>query len=229
MFLECPRKYHAKYIGRALPFEESPALVRGGKIHGLMEEEVRGNAPGWPESELPVREWACGVLRALRLKELKGRGWEVTPELECAASRTGGPSDWNGKDAFVRSRIDLCMASPDRGRVTVIDWKTGKTDGDALQLQMNVLSLARLRRPGQIYTLMFINLDKRRIETAEYGPPDVAFPVEPTPEAKAMAARSPFRKAWEGLIACIEAHRSGEFPRNEGPGCRWCGIAGSCV
>jgi RecB family exonuclease len=229
LFADCPWQYMGRYIRRWYTFEDNEYTRRGTEIHGYMEEMVRSGEAKWPAREAPVMEYGISVLDTLCLPELRDRGWTVTPELEAAASWDGKPTDWNARDAFVRSRIDLCMASPDGRKIIIVDWKTGKTPADKLQLQMNALTLAQFRDPARSYRLLFVYLDLRKMVSLECPAPDVRYPMVPTVMDYNRAARSPFRRTWETLLDCIAAHRDNRFEKRRGAGCRWCKIKARCV
>jgi RecB family exonuclease len=229
LFTDCPWRYRGRYIENWYRFTGNEYTRRGTEIHGLMEEAARGREVRWPAREEQAREFGMRTLDALDLPGLRSLGWTVAPELEAAADGEGRPSDWNDRRTFVRSRIDLCMSSPDGKRIVIVDWKTGKTPADDLQLQMNALTLARFSDPGRSFTLLFVYLDQKKVVRGRCGAPDLRWPVDWSPESRELAARSTVRRVWEALIDCAEAHGTGNFEKRRGSACRWCEIKSRCV
>jgi RecB family exonuclease len=227
LYAECPWRYMGRYLEGWYRFEGNEYTRRGTEIHALMEDEAHGRKAYWPPREAEARDFGLEVLRSLDLPGLRKRGWKVTPELETAVDGAGEPVPWNDRGAFLRCRIDLCLRSPDGTRTVIVDWKTGKTPGDAMQLHMNALTLPGA--PGGRFTLLFAYLDGRKIERMQCGVPDLKFPVDVTEETRALAGRSPMRRVWESLMDCMDSHRTGVFPKKrDGDGCRWCEIKARC-
>ena len=110
-WLTCPRQYEAKYITREWPpFHDTPATLRGKKIHQALERAVRG------EDEPDKHVWTPeGLLPALR---------RAGAEAEYKYERTIDGVTWV-------AYADVRLAGPHS--TTLVDWKTGQFRPDELQ------------------------------------------------------------------------------------------------
>jgi hypothetical protein len=109
----CPQKFAYQFIEK-LPQPGSPAMDRGGKIHGGIEAYMNGWQPELPPEAQAWKE-AFDALKGMDFKGEESWGfdknWNKLP-------------NWFGKDCWLRAKSDGHYV--DKGVLTVLDWKTGK-------------------------------------------------------------------------------------------------------
>lgn len=112
-FRECPQKFAFQFIQK-LPQPGSPAMERGSKIH----EGIEAYMNGWSkEPPLEAKNWKA-AFDALKLEDFKAeQAWGFDKNWTKLA-------DWFGKDCWLRAKSDGHYLKD--GKLTVIDWKTGK-------------------------------------------------------------------------------------------------------
>jgi hypothetical protein len=213
MFVGCPRRYKAKYVTKEIKFVTSPALERGSKIHTLMERHCRGHDPvGWPLEESECEASAKKFLETLAPAEKRASGWLVGVERELAIDDNFQAVGFWDPNAILRCKVDLMMIPPDKSKVLLVDWKTGKTPGSFQQLIINALCLVPEYGYTRNYVGAFVYLDKGDLELRDIDLKDRTH-----------------RDKVLGLLKIIkEAGESDDFPAVEGDGCRWCEIKEKC-
>jgi RecB family exonuclease len=212
-FIDCPRLYKAKYLDDQIPYEQSPAARRGDELHRRMEAAVLAlpELPDWPDEPTAAAN-AAKFIDALDMANLKAKNWRMMTELELAVDKSGAKADYRSPDAWLRGRVDLVLAAPDKSKVLVMDWKSGRTPGDPLQL---IVSSALLVPYFGVrdYLGLFGYLDGGTMDM---------YTINLKSEATRLQAFGPaaeLEKAWE----------SGPWPtRRGGPGCRWCAVKALC-
>ena len=217
-FRDCPRQYRANYVDKDLPYERSPAAERGERIHAGMERMIWDPDYAIPD-EPAVTANAKRLLKALhldrfeRLERFLERGWQISVENELAITREFEAVDYHDKRAWLRGRLDLVMAPPQDGvkPVLMIDWKTGKTPGDILQLCVAAALLIPRYGTGK-YTGIFAYLDQDRFDRHDLeGSGDhIAYVTE----AMNMVEYCWTNDFWPAKVG--------------GSGCRWCRMTERC-
>jgi hypothetical protein len=196
-------------------------MERGSAIHACMEAEVLGRPAAWPTGEEKVRDYGRSVLKDVLLLDRIAAPysrWQVVTEASVAVDRAGDVTDWFSPTGYVRSRVDLVIMPPGGiGQGIIVDWKTGKSPGEAQQLLINTVCMAAnfgLRR----YDAYFIYLDMQRMEAYSFDA-DADLPRSKNPELEKLRYE---------LNLLEHSHAIGSFPARRGPGCRWCQIAAAC-
>ena len=212
-FRDCPRQYRAKYVDRDLPYEQSPAAERGDRIHAGMEAMVCGAQDHIPDEPV-VTANAKRFLDVLRIDRLVDRGWRIFTEDQVAITENFEKLDYHDKRAWLRGRLDLVLIPPDPERMStvVVDWKTGKTPGDRLQLEVATALLLPYCGKGR-YLGVFAYLDQGRMERFEFdGGGDFIAPIG--------LAMHLLKYSWA----------NNHWPAEPGgPGCRWCRMTERCL
>jgi hypothetical protein len=233
--MECPRKYKAQYIEKIYKFEGNVHTRRGVLIHDLMFREINrlinGGPPVvWPENEKRVEVFAKEVIEALDFKYFLSEGWYVSPEKELAVDREGRKVGWYDNDAYIRSRLDLLVVSPDLKKYLIVDWKTGKTPGFDLQLPLNILSLPEGdRRHDKRYDGAFVYLDLRKVDIrSDFG--FMSLDIYPFDRRKSAGGGDTAESAADYVLDLEEAWRDDDFRTSPGSYCRWCEVKslGAC-
>jgi RecB family exonuclease len=211
-FVDCPFKYKAKYIDKSFVTVSNRYLERGNMVHGKMDGLLKGNQVGFPVTEAEVKRNAEEALETLKPFDKRAAGWRVESELELAVDsgfeRVGY---WDPK-AWLRCKVDLLMASPDGGRIVLVDWKTGKTPGLPEQLIINAMCLTPDYGWLARYFGTFVYLDHGKCDFVNLN----------------LSSKKLLNLIFKPMEALEKAYASGNFPPNPGWGCRWCEIEGTC-
>lgn len=127
----CPYAARLKHIDRVPeppPAPDSP-LLRGTLFHESIESHLKTGAPLIPE----LASWKS------RLDEI-----QATPGIQVIEDEWGFDLDWNPVDwrgATCRMKLDLAFIGDETARI--IDWKTGKAQGNEIKHSMQ----------GQLYAI----------------------------------------------------------------------------
>lgn len=123
-FEACPLQFYHKNILKSVPFEQSPQMLRGERLHGHMENALKS---GLVHDE--VRNMASTIER------LRGVSWDdCLIEVEVAYNIDKRPVSWFGKDVWVRIKQDFLGRKGDTA--VSLDWKTGRNYGYTDQLKL---------------------------------------------------------------------------------------------
>ncbi len=117
----CPRSARYAYIDK-LPEPKAEAMERGSRIHKLAEDYVRKGG------RLPKE------LKQFKDEFSQLRQWEAETEAQWAFDQNWAPTDWFGKDTWVRIMVDATHFEYDddgnADTLVIIDHKTGKKKAD---------------------------------------------------------------------------------------------------
>jgi hypothetical protein len=215
-FQDCPEKYRAQYVARLFKPKEGPAMARGSAIHKAMEYELKGLANCWPKGEATAYENTRAIVQDIA--DLKAEGWTVETELSLATDGRGQSVDFFNNAGYARCKVDALLISPRQEVLTVLDWKTGKTPGNADQLAINALCLAPRFGLGT-YQVAFVYVDLGRTDWDTVRV-DVGAPMDLTPgEIAASSIGQTIMAIRDARLACA----SGKFvPTPSSQACRWC-------
>ena len=201
----CPKRFYWSVV-RPLPRFRGAGARIGTEIHAWIERRAAGQGMLLEADEpidLTYEELAGDPRRIERLRQafLDSSYADRTPLFAERAFllRVG---------AFgVGGRIDAIYGEPD-GAWDIVDWKTGRSVADPLQLELYGLACTEIwgRRPEDL-TLTYCYLDRDEIVSVPMG--------DPAEVRERVAAQ----------IAGIEA---GEFAPTPGPFCGYCDFKGFC-
>jgi CRISPR/Cas system-associated exonuclease Cas4 (RecB family) len=188
--------------------------MRGKDLHERMRSLLEGG--GFPAhgGELAAKAAAERFVKDLLMEDLKKRGWTMLVEAEFGLTRDLRPTGFESLDSWVRGRLDLVMVPPEdspKEPLVVVDWKTGRTPGSRLQLQVAAALLYPDHKKRKM-TGLFGYLDQGRMARHAVSMP---AGVEAT-----RAAMAEVEASWKG----------NDWPRRRGgPACRWCALSsGGC-
>lgn len=199
MWSQCPRRYKYKFIDK-LPEEKSDAMLAGIDVHERLANVLMGQ-PAKPLNV--VHKKTRDMVDALR--KLKEEGAMLTVEQQWAFRKDWSPAQWFGKDAWVRSILDVAVNYMD-GTMEVIDWKYGKIGSGSYTDQMEIFAISAFSRfPGirAIYT---------RIHSAKTG--DEKFGEFGDYETALL------KEKWHANA--IDVLSDEEFVPRPSDKCRWC-------
>jgi RecB family exonuclease len=221
LFQTCPKQYKARYIDKTIKASSSPAMERGSAIHACMEAEVLGRPAAWPPGEEKVRDYGRSVLKDVLLLDQVNAPrsrWQVATEFSLAMDRAGDSTEWFSPSGYLRSRTDLVIIPPAGIKLGIIvDWKTGRSPGEAQQLLINAVCMTANYGPRR-YECCFVYLDQRRVETFSFDI-DADLPQSKNPEMEKLRYE---------LNLLEHSHMIDSFPARRGPACRWCQLAAAC-
>jgi len=127
MFENCPKRFLHQRIERSVRDTMGAEAAEGNRIHKAFEDRLK------PAKEPLPRDLEGFEAMCVSLEQSVGNG-QLLIEKELTLTANLTPTSWWGKDAWLRSKLDvLVIKGPD---ATVIDWKTGKRRVDQFQLDL---------------------------------------------------------------------------------------------
>lgn len=141
-FEQCPLYFKEKYITKSFK-EDSEAMSSGLEQHKQIEAHIR-NGAALPKHLEHLAPLIANIRRA--------HEW-VEPEQELAVDAKWAPVGWRDWDnVYIRAKLDLAAGRKD-GRLTIIDWKTGKVGEGRDQMRLAAV-------------MAFAHYDAERIDAA---------------------------------------------------------------
>lgn len=111
-FDTCPHRCYRQYIKRDIPYVATPEMEWGNTVHSAMEYRIGGKP--LPEN---MRQWE--PLAAVFARP------GARAEMKTGVTREGKPTDFFGKDVFLRGKIDVTLIQGTSAFLP--DWKTGSS------------------------------------------------------------------------------------------------------
>lgn len=170
----CPHRLYLKAVQRAPQpeFDDKHPIVRGRKIHEMLEKYIVGEAdvlPKLSEKHQELVDW-------LHAEYKKGN---VIVEEQWGATDAWMPTDYFGEDVWLRVLLDAAWIVNDQA--IVVDWKTGKKMGNEVKYtQQGQLYAAAvfMRYPEvQIIDTKFEFVDENRTMEKTYRRGDKIFRI----------------------------------------------------
>lgn len=131
MFENCPYQYYHVRIIKSVVNKGGEATVWGERVHKHLEDRLKTGVALPPETA--HNEPICQAI-----EKLKGTG-ELFVEQEATLNKQLQPTEWWGKDAWLRSKLDILVIKGPWA--AVLDWKTGKRRPDFSQLELFALQV----------------------------------------------------------------------------------------
>jgi hypothetical protein len=190
----CLYKCFRQYIKRDLPFDKTPEIEWGNKVHTAMEHRLGGKP--LPQD---MQHWEPLVVAYVE------RGAHA--EKKMGITREGKPTGFFDKDVWLRCKIDATMAV--QQAAFVADWKTGGSKyEDPFELEIQALTLkAAIPSLGRIAG-HFVWLKENRVGEIH----------DLSDFASTWAS---INNKVEVIEDCM---KSGEWPKMKNPLCGWCGV-----
>jgi hypothetical protein len=133
----CPHQAFHRYVGKTLPYVESPEMAWGNQVHAAFEHRIKSGAT------LPDTMQAGEVLAGMFHDIAKVVAVRV--ELQLAMTADGKPCDYKDYDrVWFRGKLDCVTRTADSA--WMIDWKTGNVREDPFELECGAL-LLKVNRP----------------------------------------------------------------------------------
>jgi hypothetical protein len=167
MWSMCPLRYKLTHVDKGRPFERSPAMERGDKIHKDIAAHLQP-APESPAPPLPAD--VVGYARQLmgEIRAIPGR----IIEQKWAYDAEWRPVGYFANNTWLRNILDVGLPYDD-GTFETVDWKTGKQyDTNADQMEcFAVTIMGRFHETGarEVKTrLVYIDAETQEVETYHY-------------------------------------------------------------
>lgn len=213
VYEQCPAKAKYQIIDK-LPTSQNDAMARGNNIHKMCEKYVKGQLDALPE-ELQLFDEEFDQL--YNMFHYQQNGVTVRPEEKWAFTKTWVPTDYFGVNTFLRVVVDCAILNEKEGRLTIIDYKTGKIR-DGYDDQLNLYAAAGFAMfPGvsTISTELWY-LDQGEIKGGGEEVDDDGKPIG----LYERDSHDSLVKAWDKRIkSMIVDKRFAPKPSNL---CRWC-------
>lgn len=193
-YTDCPKQFWYKYIENAPPCRPPhPAANRGTEIHNKADKYLSGELKFYP----PELQKVAGHAMKLKSKQAKA-------EQKLAVKEDWSPCDFDDKDAYFRSIIDVLYQE---GRVVHLqDWKTGQVYSDhPVQLEQYTALVASHYPEADRYESRLIYIDQG---------------VVTKPKITEVGNIKGIRIMLAGQIQNAEADEV--YPVRVGSHCKWC-------
>jgi hypothetical protein len=201
-FEACPLQYYHKNVVKSVPFEQSPAQLRGERIHIHMQNAINGGAVH-PE---------VANLSSL-IESVRGVDWtHKSIEREHAYTVDLKPTTWFAKNVWLRIKQDF-MACKDDAAIC-FDWKTGRNRGYSDQLKLYAADAFTRWPEVTTVTTSFVFIDSNQKEKRVYKRSDAEHIWYEFRERVEMIEIATERNEWPAKPTSM--------------GCRYCPVA-SCA
>ena len=190
----CLYKCYRQYIKRDLPFDKTPEIDWGNKVHEAMEYRLGGKP-------LPVEMLHWEPIVAVYAER------KAKPEKKTGITKDCKPTGFFDKDAWLRCKIDVTMLVG--SAVFLADFKTGGSRyEDPFELEIQALTLKAAIPQIEKIAGHFAWLKENRIgETHDLSDFNATW-----------------AKINNKVEVIEDCQASGEWPQTKNPLCGWCGV-----
>lgn len=122
-FENCPKRFYLTRIAKAVSEGTNPAMEEGNRKHKILEDFVKGR--GGLADLQPMEKF---------MKRLIAEPGSKVPELQFGLTQDLRPTEFFGKDVWLRGKLDISVIGPKVGYI--LDYKTGKEKTDFQQLRL---------------------------------------------------------------------------------------------
>jgi hypothetical protein len=181
---KCPALYEARYMGRWPGFvvPPHPALDRGNKIHGLMEERA-GGGKKLAGALAKYDDYVGELIATYTYREV---------EAPLGFNAEWKPTEWKGADLWLRMKMDFFGMVGAKAKV--VDWKTGGMYGsNADQVRLYAGATFERFKPVKEVEVELVYIDHKQaisetLTRANWKPKKAEF----TERAQAMLSADKF-------------------------------------
>ena len=201
VYEKCPHRYKLQYVDKLPQPEPDPdgPLVRGRQVHQQSEDWFK-NGGAVPEIFKP---WET-ELNNLRSGAIIEEEWGFDENWE--------PCSW--KKAWLRMMLDICY--PGKEFLSIIDWKTGKKDGNEIKHTWQ----------GQLYALgASIQYPEYNTFSVEFWYPDIPTSTSTWYQRGTVIAR--WKESWTRRANKMLNDQTW-IPKANKPNCRFCPYKEQC-
>lgn len=121
---QCPKRYKLTRLEKKVVEPQTEATIHGNEVHKALELATLGTKPLGEKYKqyIPIVE------------RITARPGKRLVEFKFGLTKALKPTEFFGKDVWVRGVIDFGLLNPKVG--VALDWKTGKPKSDADQLKL---------------------------------------------------------------------------------------------
>jgi hypothetical protein len=190
----CLYKCFRQYVKRDLPFDKTPEIDYGNRVHEAMEYRLGGKP--LPEE---FRHWEALAVAYVERK--------AKPEKKTGITKDCKPTGFFDRDVWLRCKIDVTMLNGTA--VYLADFKTGNSKyEDPFELEIQALTLKaaipQIERIAGHYAWMKENRIGETHDLSDFS-----------------ATWAKINNKVEVIEDCMA---SGEWPKTKNPLCPWCGV-----
>lgn len=205
-YLQCPFKYHAKYVAKSVKVEETQAMRDGKKVHAILETAITAKGAVSVEAHELIDQ--TRVVPHI----LKAKSWNAMAEVKLGVYPDWSPCEFGDPDAYGIGIVDVLMLNDNFSSGIILDWKTGKLANKKYQTNDEVKLHALLVKAHYP--------DIRAIVAAYCFTRDGSI----TPHTRIADFRNE-RKRVDELCQRIDfATSQNRFHTRKGPLCPWCEV-----
>ena len=190
----CQYKAYRQYIKRDIPFDKTPEIEWGNKVHEAMEYRIGGKP-------LPkdMMHWEPIVSAYVDRK--------AYPEKKTGITKLGNPTGFFDSDVWLRCKIDVTMLNG--SNVFISDFKTGNSKyEDPFELEIQALTLKAAIPTISKIAGHYAWLKENRIGMVH--------------DLSDFSAT--WSKINNKVEVIEDNMASGEWPKTKSPLCGWCGV-----
>lgn len=190
----CLYRCYRQYVKRDIPYVETPEMKWGNEVHTAMEYRMGGKP--LPEN---MRQWEPLAASFARPG--------ARSEQKMGITREGKPTEFFGKDVFLRGKIDVTLISDTTAFLP--DWKTGNSKYESsfeLEIQALMLKAANphLTKIGGCYVWLKENRMGKPYDLSDVN--------------------STWAQVNNKVEVIEDAMASEEWTKTRGPLCSWCNV-----
>lgn len=154
-YLNCPHATFHKYIGKTIPFVETPEMAWGNRVHKAFEDRVSKRIP-LPDDMAHWEQFAAPF-------DPMWKPGHAQVELKCAINIKGESTGFFSDDAWFRGKLDLSLVN--NTKAYLVDYKTGNPSyEDPFELEIGAVLLdARLSPKLRAIAGQYIWLKESRL------------------------------------------------------------------
>lgn len=196
-FKKCPKQMYETAIAKSVPFEQSPAMLEGDRVHKMLDARVSKKVP-FPHGYTYLEPIARVV------DTVPG---QTFTEMRMTLSPNLTPTGYFAPDAYVRVIIDVAKVRDHEAWLG--DYKTGKVTMD--QEQLKLFSAVAFHHWPDVTKIRasYIYINHKVIDGADYTREDLPRMWEELLEEPARLQ---------------ECAASNNWPARPGRHCRWCTV-----
>lgn len=199
----CPHAAYHRYVGKTIPYVQSPEAKWGDEVHQALEKRVRDGEP-LPESmagAAPIAEQFHQYAQHL----------PVQVEMQLAITQNGRPcayKDWN--NVWFRGKLDCVLLDHAEWPTTawMVDWKSGNVREDPFELECGALLLK-----ATYLSLQTVHAEYVWLKTGTKG---LRYTLDQPRQTFDKLVN--LRKEAEDYMA------KGDWPKRKTPLCGWCDV-----
>lgn len=199
-FQTCKARYFHKYIAKDAPFQMTPAMEYGDRVHKAFEARL-GSGRHFPEELAHLEPFAQAVIGNQSTPALK-----LLVEQRLGIRADGTTCGFYDKDRFWNTKVDVALMNDQT--CLLFDWKTGKQREDPWELAIQSVLMCATFPTLRTFKGRYVWLKNNAVGEL-HNLSDVKRTWAEMQSLGAMVQRSQETNYW---------------PEQEGPLCAWCPV-----